>query len=197
MPDRPLPTVTVVAGLPGTGKSTFAAAFASCTAAALIDRDTLMDPIVDAALVAAGHTPGAHTSRLFIDVLNGPAYRAAEDVACEIVAVGGVDVVLVATYTRQAAQGRGWWDDLSGRVRSAGAQPRLLWLDLPAAEHARRLQERSAARDVGRTGADFDRWWAAQNRTVPAYAVRLRADLPVETMVALATLERVPLRPTG
>ena len=189
--------ITVVAGLPGVGKTTFATVYAARMGAALVDRDTLMGPVVGAALVDAGHAPEDHATSLFLDVLNGPAYRAAEDVACEIAAASGVDVVLVAPYTAQAADGRGWWDDLSRRIEAAGATPHLLWLDLSREEHRRRLNRRAAGRDRERSAGFFDGWWAVQNRTVPAYAVRLRADLPVQTLVELAALERVPLTPTG
>ncbi|AXV10284.1 putative P-loop ATPase (plasmid) [Euzebya pacifica] len=189
-------TITVVAGLPGTGKSTFARALADATGAAFLDRDTLMDPIVDAGLVAAGHTPGAHHTDTFLTTFNMPAYRAAENVARDI-AIGGVDVVLVACYTRQAAEGRGWWDDLSGRMAAVGADTRLLWLDLDRDEHRRRLDRRNAPRDAERSGRSFNAWHARQNTTVPAYACRIRASLDTPTMVALATMTRVPLSPTG
>jgi sugar-phosphatase len=189
-------SVTVVAGLPGTGKSTFGRAFADATGAVFIDRDTLMDPIVDAGLVAAGHAPGAHHTDTFLTTFNMPAYRAAEDVARDI-ALGGIGVVLVGCYTMQAAEGRGWWDDLTSRMASVNARTRLLWLDLDRREHRRRLEARAAPRDVQRIGPHFDRWHAAQNTTVPAYACRLRASLDTGTMVALATMTRVPLSPTG
>lgn len=189
-------TVTVVAGLPGTGKSTFGRALADATGAALVDRDTLMDPIVDAGLVAAGHAAGAHHTDTYLRTYCYPAYRAAEDVA-QAIAQGGIGVVLVGCYTMQAAQGRGWWDDLTSRMASVNARTRLLWLDLDRREHRRRLEGRTAARDTHRVGPHFDEWYAAQNTTVPAYACRIRASLDTGTMVALATMTRVPLSPTG
>jgi predicted kinase len=188
--------LTVVGGLPGVGKTTFGKAYAAHTGAALIDRDTLMDPIVNAGLVAGGQQAGAHATSLFLDTFNEPAYAAAENVALEIATSADVNVVLVAPYTFQAAKGRGWWDDLSGRFAAANVDSRLLWIELGPDDHARRLRARAAPRDAERNAA-FATWWAAQNRTVPAYAVRLSGALPVDTLVKLAAMRRVPLRSVG
>lgn len=177
-------TITVIGGLPGVGKTMFGKELASRSGAALVDRDTLMGPIVDAALMAAGRPAGDHSSPVYWDLLCRPAYRAAEDTALEIAATSGLDVVLVGCYTVQASEGDDWWGDLTGRFAASGVDARLLWLTLDRTTHLRRMSGRGAERDQARL-AGFDRWWVAQNKVVPTYAIPVRASLPAKVLVDL------------
>lgn len=61
----PRPTLRIVIGTAGSGKSTIAQRLARQHAAAYLDKDAMSARFVEAALVAAGHDPGDRESNAF------------------------------------------------------------------------------------------------------------------------------------
>lgn len=137
--------VVVVAGLPGAGKSTLASHLcAALGGAALVDKDTLEWPLVNAALKQAGIAPDAHFSELYVNELKALSYETMERVA-EQNARAGTTVVLVAPYTAHL-QDASWPSRLSQRC--AGAAVQVLWVVADPAEVEQRKGSRGEARDL-------------------------------------------------
>jgi hypothetical protein len=59
----------------------------------------------------------------------------------------GLGVVLVAPFTAERRQ-LGAWQDLQGRLSTAGGDPTLVWLQLEPRQIVARMRARAAARDV-------------------------------------------------
>ncbi|WP_157695216.1 AAA family ATPase [Nakamurella panacisegetis] len=141
-PSRPRPIVYVVAGPPGSGKSTLGRALAQHTGAVVLDQDVATNPLMAqlARLVGAGDDldhPG----------LRGPVrdarYECLLDLAADNTGIGR-DVVMIAPFTRECSDPVAW-DRLSAQV--GGAQVQLVWVTVsPEIALARRVA-RNLARD--------------------------------------------------
>ena len=127
-------TVVVVAGPPGSGKSTVAAAVARALRAALIDIDVTFGPIVP----LLGEHPRS--------VLREAIYAGLVDTAAAA-AQTGVHVVIAAPFTRERRDPCAW-EELRDRFAEAGAVTVLVWLRVPEATLLERLAARGAARDA-------------------------------------------------
>ena len=132
----------VVAGPPGSGKSTLGRAIAVATGAAVIDQDVATNPLMAqlAQLVGAGDDldhPG----------LRGPVrdarYECVLDVAIDNIGVGR-DVVMIAPFTRECSDLLAW-TALESRFESA--RVRLVWVTVPAEVALARRIARNLARD--------------------------------------------------
>jgi predicted kinase len=154
----------VVAGPPGSGKSTFAQALARALspAPAVLDKDTLFSGFVAEVLAAHGRDHGEREGDWYDVHVKVHEYAGMAAAAGQIRAAG-CPVVLVAPYTGQIRDA-GRWAEL---VASAGGEPgRLLWVASDAETLRRRLPARGRARDAGKL-ADFD-----------AFVVRTAPDVP-------------------
>ena len=133
----------VVAGPPGSGKSTLGALLAGRLGAALLDLDTATADLT--AVVA--HLLG-------VDDLDDPALARATRAAryATITAVAeenlrlGLGVVLVAPFTSERRDPAAW-AALAARLEAAGGRPCLVWLDLDATAVEDRIRRRGARRD--------------------------------------------------
>ena len=145
-----------VAGVPGSGKSTFGRELARLRRAVLLDQDTATNPLLAriAALVGAG------------DDLDHPAlgaevrsarYRCLIDVAVENLALG-TDVVIVAPFSREVADA-GAWREMTELLDPAGVC--LVWVKVPPEVAVERRRARGLPRDVAANLSDHDRRVAA------------------------------------
>ncbi|WP_189348099.1 AAA family ATPase [Zhihengliuella salsuginis] len=119
-----------LAGLPGTGKSTTAAALAARLGAVLLGVDPL-----EAAIVSAGVQQNRQPT--------GHAAYAAVEAAAEPQLRNGLDVVIDAV--NDSAEARGQWKRLAART---GAE--LTWFEVVCSDptvHRMRLQQRKRAED--------------------------------------------------
>jgi predicted kinase len=138
-----LPAV-LLAGWPGSGKSTVGQALARRLRATLVDQDAVTGPLV--AVVA--DLVGVHD--LDDERLAGPTrqprYQTIVHVAEENLRIGN-PVVLVAPFSLERRDLH-TWESLERRLRVAGGAPLLVWLQLDPAAVVRRLQARGAPRDL-------------------------------------------------
>lgn len=136
----------VVTGPPGSGKTSTGLELARALGAALLDLDSVTNPLVD----------------VVVDVLGGEGYDDPRVTALvrsaryESLLAGaedclraGVPVVLVAPFTQERAD-QGAWAALAGRITAAGGEPRLLFLTVSREELSRRLLRRGAGRDAAK-----------------------------------------------
>ncbi|WP_164983804.1 AAA family ATPase [Cellulomonas endophytica] len=157
------PLVVVLTGAPASGKSVTGAAYARLTGAALLDQDTLTNPLVDvvAGLLDVHDYADPRLAAATRDARYECLLRVAED--CLRV---GVPVVLVAPFTTERRDAAAW-GRLAARMAAAGGRARLAWLRVAPDELERRLVGRGAARDAAKL-ADVRAWVAGLDLAAPA-----------------------------
>lgn len=153
--------LVVLAGAAGTGKSTLGALLARRVGAALLDFDTLTEPLSAALLAGEGEDWGSWHER---EVVRPLRYATLTAVALEVLAAG-VGVVAAAPWTRELGD-RAWFDELGERAGERGGRLAVAHLRCDEPVRLARLARRGAARDAGRQP-----WPPGPEPTVPHLAL--------------------------
>jgi predicted kinase len=135
----------VVCGVPGSGKTTFGHGLARRLHWALLDLDTLTNPLFQYAggeFLVDVPSPGLNVRASINDI----RYTCLFDTAQENLALG-INVILVAPFTSERVFPEAW-ARLTEYLAIPGHRVHLAWLDTPPAEVVKRMQLRGAARDI-------------------------------------------------
>ncbi|WP_430868044.1 AAA family ATPase [Demequina aurantiaca] len=160
MTDSPL--AILMTGAPASGKSTTAAELARITGAAVLDQDSMTNPLVD---VIAGVTGAADYGDPRVAALTRDArYECLLQVACDCLR-SGVSVILIAPFTSERADPAAW-ERLEARLADAGGGVRMVWIRLHPDVIVERLVSRGAARDAGKI-SDTASYLATLNLEAP------------------------------
>lgn len=164
--------VALVAGAPGSGKSTLGEALAPAVGAALLDLDAITNPLLDR-LQDAGLLGARHWNEPALREVIRPARYAA---LREAVSAQPGRVVAVAPWTAELAGGAAWGE----LVAACGGEPLVVWLradgDL--------LRDRRAVRGLDRDAHAVDPIGA------PA-VVHLAVDAALPTADQVALVRRL------
>lgn len=178
------PHAVCVGGPPGAGKSTLGVELASALGAALLDQDTVTNPLLQAFCERDG-APFDLDSPL-VRSLREARYRCVLETAADN-AGAGVSSVVVAPFTAEGRDSAGWY---AAAALAVPAAAHLVWLTVDAATAAARRQARSLARDRG-----VDDAGGTGRHTAPAHAcLTLDGTAPAVANVAaiLDHLQRQP-----
>lgn len=170
-----------VTGAPGAGKTSTAQELARSLGAALLDLDTLTNPLLDL-LVDDPKVP--------VDARLRTARYACLLGAAQDCLRTGTPVVLVAPFTAERSDPAAW-AGLAQQLAAAGGDPHLAWLRIGADQLGERLRARQAERDRAKL-ADLEAYLSSVDLAppvVPHLAVDA-ARAPVEQ--ARSLLERLP-----
>ena len=133
-------------GGPGDGKSTVGRLVAGSTRAAVVDLDSVTTALVEAVAAAAGEAADLDAPRW---AALRPARYACLAAVCGDCLAAGVDVVAVAPFTRESADGAAW----TAWGRALGARTvTTVWLDLDPGVAASRRAARGLPRDLAGSG---------------------------------------------
>lgn len=160
------PTLILVAGGPGAGKTTFGRALAKRLASSvLLDKDVLASPWVDAMLARLNDGQVDRDSEVYWNDVRPLEYEALLAVALDNLALGK-SVVAVAPFGPELRD-MAWRDACTRRVGQCDAALRIVWLATDAATARERMSARGDARDQWKL-AHWDEFAGVERFAAPA-----------------------------
>ena len=175
----------MVAGAPGAGKSTVAAALARALEPhpAVLDKDTVYSSFVDAVLTAAGRDLGEREGPWYDEHIKVHEYRGLAAVTRQVREYG-CPVVLVAPFTGQIRD-PGRWAEFCAEL--GGDPVRLVWVACAPEVLRQRLLARASGRD-GSKIAEFEAFIARMTPDVPPPVPHIAVDNTGDRAKALAAV---------
>ncbi|WP_267246057.1 AAA family ATPase [Streptomyces sp. PR69] len=140
------PTVVLVGGFAGSGKSEFAKFLGNLTGWTILDKDTLTRQLVDQLLIALGGEAHDRSSTLYREKVRPLEYRCLIEVARENIN-SGISVILDAPFISEFSQAD-WMQRLNNFCRAKRASLATIWVDCDPESMREYIEFRGAARDM-------------------------------------------------
>jgi predicted kinase len=144
--DRGAPTVLVVGGYAGSGKTETGRVMARLTGWPMLDKDSTTRPVVEAALSKLGLSPHDRESETYLDVVRPAEYEALRMVTMENVACRN-SAIMTAPHIRELRDSA-WCERLAAELDAAGAAMHAVWVRCDPESMRTYIVRRGAARDA-------------------------------------------------
>ena len=154
----------IVVGAAGVGKSTFGKRLARKHVAAILDSDTISEPVVRAGLVAAGMSPTDRDSADYKRIFRDAVYECLFETAIEN--LPSVSVVIVGPFTRELSD-PDWPTRMTNRF---GVRPAIWNLVCDNELRRQRIERRGNPRDLPKLN-DWNQHVKDAPISIPAFDV--------------------------
>ncbi|MFD4195946.1 GntR family transcriptional regulator [Amycolatopsis thermoflava] len=154
------PHVVFVGGYAGSGKTELGRILARETGWALLDKDTLTRPVVEAALEALGRSPHDRESEFYLSSIRPREYESLVNAMTENLQCGNSSIV-TAPFIREFAD-EAWVNRINATCKDFGATPTFVWLFCDENTMHTYVRHRGAARDAAKL-ADWPKYMAGVN----------------------------------
>lgn len=143
---RPVtPQAVFIGGYAGSGKTELGRVLARATGWAMLDKDTLTRPVVEAALEMLGESPADREGDTYLQVVRPAEYTALAAAVAENLDVG-TSVIATAPFLREFSS-EAWLERTTALCESKGAEVSVIWIRCDAESMRTYLRHRGAARD--------------------------------------------------
>jgi len=157
---RQTPTVVIVGGYAGSGKTELGRILTRLTGWPMLDKDSLTRPVVEAMLRNLGLSPHDRESDTYLSQIRPAEYEALREATVENVSCGN-SVVMTAPFIRELADAA-WCQRARADFAALDAQLRVIWVRCdPESMHVY-LRRRGAARDAHKL-ENWDRYVGGLN----------------------------------
>lgn len=181
------PWAILVAGAPGSGKSTVGGLLARQLRAALLDLDTATVSLT--AIIGELRGTQDLDDPEFAAITRAARYEAITSLAEDNLAAG-IDVVMVAPFSSERRDPQSW-NALQRRLADAGGLATLVWLRISPEEVVRRIELRDAGRDLSKHRPDWAAGLDLDPPAVPHFEVDalLSPEIIAQTVLSSLTLD--------
>jgi len=142
------PTVLVVGGYAGSGKTETGRILARLTGWPMLDKDSTTRPVVEAALERLGESPHDREGATYLEVVRPAEYEALRECTLENVQCGN-SVIMTAPFIRELRD-EAWCQRLTAELDTLGAVAHAVWVRCDPESMRTYLTRRGAARDASK-----------------------------------------------
>ena len=143
-----VPHVILIGGYAGSGKSELGRILARETGWAILDKDTMTRPVVEAALEVIGESPNDRESEAYVKLIRPREYESLMAAAIENVSCGS-SAILSAPFIREFSDDA-WVSRTLASFADLGAKTTLVWVYCDADSMHMYIRHRGAARDAAK-----------------------------------------------
>lgn len=176
------PRLLLVGGFPGSGKTELGRILARLTGWAMLDKDTLTRPVVEAALELVGLSPHDRESADYVTKIRPREYEALMAAGLENVECGN-SAILTAPFIKEFAD-TAWVQRILAQFEAHDVTVSFVWIYCDESSMYTYMRQRGAARDAAKL-ADW-----------PAYLASIDLDLrpPVPHFLLDNSVSSAPLQ---
>ncbi|MEO3875331.1 AAA family ATPase [Nonomuraea sp. B12E4] len=176
------PSLTLVAGYAGSGKTEFSRFLSEITGWALIDKDTLTRPLVERLLVSLGGDPDDRHTELYLSEVRPLEYRCLMETAFDNLNAG-TSAILSAPFVAELAD-PDWMSHLTNRCAAGGIEVAVVWVRCDAASMRKHIELRGDPRDAWKL-ENWDAYASALNTETAPSTVHIVVDNRLGTAINL------------
>jgi predicted kinase len=178
------PTLILIAGGPGAGKTSLGRALAAqFESGVLLDKDVVNGEWVDAMLMRLNRGQVDRESPIYLETLGPLEYNALVAAALDNLALGKT-VFVVAPFGPELSDSE-WVRQLRHSVQEVGGRLRAIWIEIDAETAKERMTARNEARDAWKL-ANWEKFVAASQFAPPRNDLFVLKDSGQSTIADLA-----------